>query len=74
MSRVHVPACVRCGEVFCLEFMYLLVFVVGRCCVYSYVPACVRCREVLCLEFMYLLVFVVGRYCVYSSCTCLCSL
>ena len=40
----------------CLEFMYLLVFVV---------PACVRCREVLCLEFMfmYLLVFVVGRCC-----------
>ena len=33
MPRVHVPACVRCREVLCLEFMYLLVFVVGRCCV-----------------------------------------
>ena len=31
MSRVHVPACVRPREVLCLEFMYLLVFVVGRC-------------------------------------------
>ena len=25
MSRVHVPACVRCREVLCLEFMYLRV-------------------------------------------------
>ena len=31
MSRVHVPACVHCTKVLCLEFMYLLVFIVGRC-------------------------------------------